>query len=161
MLPLAFSLDHVGALTRTVRDNALMLDLIAGYDPLDPGSVNRATGGYTADLGRGVKGLRVGVIRHFYARDMQADPEMTAGIDAAVAKLAELGAIVREIETAPLARMARLQPHHSDERGLRDPREVDARAPAGLRRARARAADGRRLRARGRLRQRDARCAAR
>src|SRR5262245_6433974 len=102
VFPLAFSLDHVGALTRTVRDNALMLDLIAGYDPLDPGIVNRATGGYTADLERGVKGLRIGVIRHFYARDMEADPEMTAGIDAAVAKLSELGAQVREIATDPL-----------------------------------------------------------
>ena len=102
VFPLAFSLDHVGALTRTVQDNALMLDLIAGYDPLDPGSVNRATGGYTADLERGVKGLRVGVIRHFYTRDMAADPEMTAGIDAAVAKLGELGVEVREITTDPL-----------------------------------------------------------
>jgi aspartyl-tRNA(Asn)/glutamyl-tRNA(Gln) amidotransferase subunit A len=87
VFPLAFSLDHVGALTRTVRDNALMLDLIAGHDPLDPGSANRATGGYTSHLERGVKGLRIGVIRHFYTRDMEADPEMTAGIDAAVAKL--------------------------------------------------------------------------
>ena len=102
VFPLAFSLDHVGALTRTVRDNALMLDLIAGHDPLDPGSVNRATGGYTAQLERGVKGLRIGVIRHFYTRDMEADPEMTAGIDAAVAKLGELGAEVREIKTDPL-----------------------------------------------------------
>ena len=102
VLPLAFSLDHVGALTRTVRDNALMLDVIAGHDPLDPGSANRAMGGYTAGLNRGVKGLRVGVIRHFYTRDMQADPEMTAGIEAAVELLARLGAQVREIETAPL-----------------------------------------------------------
>jgi aspartyl-tRNA(Asn)/glutamyl-tRNA(Gln) amidotransferase subunit A len=103
VFPLAFSLDHVGTLTRTVRDNALMLELIAGYDPLDPGSANRATGGYTAGLERGVKGLRIGVIRHFYARDMEADPEMTAGIDAAAAKLGELGAEVREITTDPLA----------------------------------------------------------
>jgi aspartyl-tRNA(Asn)/glutamyl-tRNA(Gln) amidotransferase subunit A len=42
------------------------------------------------------------VIRHFYTRDMEADPEMTAGIDAAVAKLGELGAAVREIRTDPL-----------------------------------------------------------
>lgn len=102
VIPLAFSLDHVGPLTRTVRDNALMLDLIAGHDPLDPGSASHAAGGYTAGLDRGVKGLRIGVIRHFYARDMQADPEMAAGIEAAVAKLAELGAEVREIQTAPL-----------------------------------------------------------
>jgi aspartyl-tRNA(Asn)/glutamyl-tRNA(Gln) amidotransferase subunit A len=102
VLPLAYSLDHVGALTRTVRDNALMLELIAGHDPLDPGSSPHATGGYTAELDRGVKGLKIGVIRHFYARDMEADPEMSAAIDAAVRKLAELGADVREIETAPL-----------------------------------------------------------
>jgi aspartyl-tRNA(Asn)/glutamyl-tRNA(Gln) amidotransferase subunit A len=102
VIPLAYSLDHVGPLTRTVRDNALMLDLIAGRDPLDPGSAAHATGGYTAGIDRGVKGLRIGVIRHFYARDMEADPEMAAGIEAAVAKLAGLGAEVREIQTAPL-----------------------------------------------------------
>ena len=103
VLPLAFSLDHVGALTRTVRDNALMLELIAGHDPLDPGSSAHAMGSCTAQLDRGVKGLRIGVIRHFYTRDMEADPEMTAGIEAALRKLADLGAEVREIETAPLS----------------------------------------------------------
>jgi aspartyl-tRNA(Asn)/glutamyl-tRNA(Gln) amidotransferase subunit A len=102
VMPLAFSLDHIGPMTRTVRDNALLLDLIAGYDPLDPGSANRASGGYTAELGRGVKGVRIGVIRHFYSRDMEADPEMTAGIEQAVEVLRGLGAEVREIETAPL-----------------------------------------------------------
>ena len=103
VFPLAYSLDHVGPLTRTVHDSALMLELIAGHDPLDPGSAARASGGYSAQLGRGVEGIRVGVIRHFYTRDMEADAEMTAGIDAAVQKLAELGARVREIETAPLS----------------------------------------------------------
>jgi len=102
VLPLAYSLDHVGPLTRTVQDNALMLDLIAGHDPLDPGSASHAAGGCTAQLDRGVKGLRIGVIRHFYTRDMKADPEVAAGIEAAVAKLAELGAEVREILAAPL-----------------------------------------------------------
>ena len=103
VFPLAFSLDHVGPLTRTVRDNAIMLDLIAGPDPLDPGSAGHAALACTSQLGRGVEGLRIGVIRHFYARDMEADAEMTAGIDAAVKKLAELGASVRELEIAPLA----------------------------------------------------------
>src|SRR5262245_11247662 len=102
VMPLAYSLDHVGALTRTARDNALMLELIAGHDPLDPGSAPHATRGYTAELDRGVKGLKIGGSRHFYARDMEADPEMSAGIEAAVRKLAELGAEVREIRTAPL-----------------------------------------------------------
>jgi len=102
VFPLAFSLDHVGTLTRTVRDNALMLDVIAGHDPLDPGSSTRATGGYTAGLGRDIKGLRIGVIRHFYARDLQADAQMTAAIESAVKLFATLGAEIREIEMAPL-----------------------------------------------------------
>lgn len=102
VIPLAFSLDHVGPLTRTVRDNALMLEAIAGHDPLDPGSVNVAAGGYTAELDRGVKGLRIGVIRHFYTRDMEGEPEMVAGIEAAAKVLSELGAEVREIRTAAL-----------------------------------------------------------
>ncbi len=102
VFPLAFSLDHVGPLTRTVRDNALMLDVLAGHDPLDPGSVNTAAGRYTAELDRGVRGLKIGVIRHFYARDMEGDAEMVAGIEAALKVLEGLGAEVREIETAPL-----------------------------------------------------------
>jgi aspartyl-tRNA(Asn)/glutamyl-tRNA(Gln) amidotransferase subunit A len=106
VIPLAFSLDHVGPLTRTVRDNALMLDVIAGYDSRDPASVDAAAGGCTAELGRSVKGLRIGVIRHFYTRDMEADPEMFAGIEAALKTLTELGAVVREIETAPLGEYA-------------------------------------------------------
>lgn len=102
VFPLSFSLDHVGPLTRTVRDNALMLHAISGHDPLDPGSAPHAGAACSAQIGRGIEGLRVGVIRHFYTRDMEADPEMTAGIEAAVQKLDELGATVREIETAPL-----------------------------------------------------------
>ncbi len=106
VVPLAYSLDHVGTLTRTVRDNALMLDLIAGHDAQDPGSANRASGGYTAQLGRDIKGLRIGVLRHFYTRDMQADAEIAAGIESAVNKLAELGAVVSEVSTAPLGEYA-------------------------------------------------------
>ena len=102
VIPLAYSLDHIGPLTRTVRDNALLLDLMAGHDPLDPGSSARSVDRYTAELDRGVKKLRIGVIRHFYADDMRADPEVAAGIEAAVEKLAGLGAKVSEIRTAPL-----------------------------------------------------------
>jgi aspartyl-tRNA(Asn)/glutamyl-tRNA(Gln) amidotransferase subunit A len=102
VVPLAFSLDHVGPLTRTVRDNALMLEAIAGYDAADPGSAYRACGGYSAQLERGVRGVRIGVIRHFYTRDMQADAEMAASIEAAAERFRELGAQVREVETAPL-----------------------------------------------------------
>lgn len=106
VLPLAFSLDHVGPLTRTVRDSALVLDILAGYDGRDPGSANVECGGYCAELTNGVKGLKIGVLRHFYTRDAQGDPEMVAGIEAAVEVLAGLGAKVREISTAPLVQYA-------------------------------------------------------
>ena len=102
VIALSYSLDHIGPLTRTVRDNALLLDLMAGHDPLDPGSSSHATGGYSAGLDRGIKGLKVGLIRHFYQRDMKADPETAAGIEAAMANLGSLGAQVREVQTAPL-----------------------------------------------------------
>lgn len=106
VIPLAFSLDHVGPLTRTVRDNAILLNLIAGHDAQDPGSAHRGTEDYTRDLDAGVKGLRIGVIRHFYTRDQEADPEMAASIEAAAQTLAGLGAQIREVETAPLGKYA-------------------------------------------------------
>lgn len=106
VFPLAYSLDHVGPLTRTVRDNAIALNLIAGHDSFDPGSAARAGVDCTAQLERGIEGFRIGVIRHFYTEDVTADPEMSAAIDAAVTKMGELGARVQEIRTAPLQQYA-------------------------------------------------------
>lgn len=106
VFPLAYSLDHIGPLTRTVKDNALMLDLIAGHDALDPASADTRAGNYMAALGQGAKGLRIGVIRHFYTRDLEGDAEMVASIEAALKVFAGLGASVKEIETAPLGEYA-------------------------------------------------------
>jgi len=103
VVPLAFSLDHVGPLTRGVKDNAMMLDLIAGHDSRDPGSVKAEPVGFTTGIDAGIKGMRIGVLRHFYNRDMVADPEVAAGIESAVKVLESLGAVVREISTYPLA----------------------------------------------------------
>lgn len=106
VFPLAFSLDHVGPMTRTVRDNALLLQILAGHDPDDPGSANVEVPDYSADLDHGVKGLRIGLIRHFYAEDMQAHPEQLAAIDVAAETLRKLGAEVREIRLPPEAQFA-------------------------------------------------------
>ncbi len=81
VFPLAFTLDHVGPMTRTVEDNALMLESIAGHDPLDPGSAAAPQGHYLSKLDRGAKGLRIGFVRHFHEIDMPADPEVTAGLE--------------------------------------------------------------------------------
>jgi aspartyl-tRNA(Asn)/glutamyl-tRNA(Gln) amidotransferase subunit A len=102
VIPLAFSLDHVGPMTRGVRDNALMLQVIAGHDPADPASADEPVPDFSAALGQGVRGLRIGVIRHFYTSDLEGHPEMIAAIDAAVALLAGQGADMREIALPPL-----------------------------------------------------------
>jgi aspartyl-tRNA(Asn)/glutamyl-tRNA(Gln) amidotransferase subunit A len=104
VFPLAYSLDHVGPLTRTVKDNATVLNVLAGHDGLDPRSVARPGVDYTAWTDRGLKGVRIGWLRHFYHEDIKADPQMGAAIDAAVLKMEELGARVTEVKTVPLAR---------------------------------------------------------
>lgn len=76
VFPLSFTLDDVGPMTRTVRDNALMLEVVAGHDPLDPGSVATPAGHYATGLERGVRGLRIGFIRQFHEEDMPADAEV-------------------------------------------------------------------------------------
>ena len=89
-------------MTRTVRDNALLLQVLAGHDPEDPGSADVAVPDYSADLERGVKGLKIGLVRHFYAEDMQAHPEQAQAIESAAEVLRGLGAEVREVRLAPL-----------------------------------------------------------
>ena len=103
VFPLAFSLDHVGPLTRTVHDNATVLNVLAGHDGLDPGSVARPGVDYTALTGKGLNGLRIGWLKHFYHDDIKADPQMGAAVDAAVMKMQELGAQVTEVKTVPLS----------------------------------------------------------
>src|SRR4051794_6068707 len=92
VFPLSFTLDHVGPMTRTVADNALMLEAIAGHDPLDPGSAAVPTGHYRAALDRGAKGLRIGFVRHFHEVDMPADPEVSAELGHVMRALQMLGA---------------------------------------------------------------------
>jgi aspartyl-tRNA(Asn)/glutamyl-tRNA(Gln) amidotransferase subunit A len=102
VFPLAYSLDHVGPMTREVRDNALLLQAIAGHDAHDTSSADEPVLDVTAELGQGVKGLRIGVIRHFYSRDMEGDPEQVAAIEAAVTLLERMGAQIRELQLPAL-----------------------------------------------------------
>src|SRR5213078_904418 len=102
ILPLAFSLDHAGPLAWTAEDNAIMLQAMAGHDPADPASANRPVRDYRAALQRDVNGLRVGLIRHFYERDNEANAATRNAIDAAAKQLEALGCSVRDITLSPL-----------------------------------------------------------
>ena len=101
--PLSFSLDHAGPMAWTVADCAMLLQAMAGHDPLDPASADRPVPDFSARLGGGLKGLRVGVVRHFHEDDHRAADPVLAGIAAAAEVFAKLGAAVREVTLAPLA----------------------------------------------------------
>ena len=106
VFPLSFTLDHIGPMTRTVEDNALMLEVIAGHDPLDPGSAAVPAGHYRAALDRGAKGLRIGFVRHFHEIDMPAEPEVTAALEHVMRALQMLGADVRDVKLPSLVEFA-------------------------------------------------------
>ena len=96
VFPLSWSLDHVGPMTRTVEDNALMLDVLAGHDPLDPYSVDLPEENFARDLERDVRGAAVGVPGAFYFEHL--DAEVEGLVRAAAEVFASLGAEVREVE---------------------------------------------------------------
>ncbi|MCW2641116.1 MAG: Amidase [Dactylosporangium sp.] len=93
---LSWSLDHVGPLTRTVRDAALVMDAIAGYDRADPASVDVPVPDFAASLDAGVAGLTIGVPVNYYTE--RVDPEVAAAVSTAIDVLVEQGAQVREVE---------------------------------------------------------------
>lgn len=96
VMPIEATIDHVGPMTATVSDNALMLEVIAGSDDLDPRQYAPRVDKYTAALGRGVSGLRIGVVREGFGH-AQSDPEVDAKVRQAAERFARLGAIVEEI----------------------------------------------------------------
>src|SRR5438067_1938204 len=103
ILPLGFSLDHAGPMAWTAEDCAILLQAMAAHDSADPGSAKCPIPDYRAALSGDVKGLRIGLIRHFYERDNEANAATRNAIDAAAKTLQELGCAVREITLSPLA----------------------------------------------------------
>ena len=101
VLPLSWSLDHVGAMTRTVADAAIVLQAIAGYDEGDGSSVDEPGPDYNAAPNGGLRGLRVGVPREFFFENV--DPEVEKSVQSAIGVLGELGAIVTEVEVPLIA----------------------------------------------------------
>lgn len=95
ILPLSWTLDHAGPLTRTVEDAAIVLDAIAGYDPQDALTAPVPVDDYRAQLGAGGRGLRLGVPRaDFFAG---VDAEVDAVVESALAVFRSLGATVEDV----------------------------------------------------------------
>jgi aspartyl-tRNA(Asn)/glutamyl-tRNA(Gln) amidotransferase subunit A len=91
----ASSLDQVGPLTKNVRDTALLLQGIAGHDPKDSTAVPQPVPDYLADLGKDLKGLKVGVPREYFGEGL--DPEVKAAVQGALKTLESLGADLVEV----------------------------------------------------------------
>src|SRR3954468_15033338 len=87
--PAAFSLDHIGPMAWTAEDCAAMLQALAGPDPRDPACATQPVPDYTALIGAGVKGLKIGVIHHFHETDCKVSVGTQRGIDAAIAAFRE------------------------------------------------------------------------
>ncbi len=97
VIPHSFSLDHCGPITRSIEDCAHVLQVIAGHDHRDPASAKVAIPDYASGLGRSIKGLKVGVIRHLWEEDIPADEELRQATEEAVAVMKGLGAVTETV----------------------------------------------------------------
>ncbi|HEX4148111.1 MAG TPA: Asp-tRNA(Asn)/Glu-tRNA(Gln) amidotransferase subunit GatA [Pirellulales bacterium] len=95
LVAFASSLDQIGPLAHTVEDTALLLETIAGHDPLDSTSVDRPVPTYSANVTQPLQGLRLGLVREHFAAGL--DPEVEAAVREAVKVYESLGAKVKEV----------------------------------------------------------------
>lgn len=103
VFPLSYTMDHCGPLSWTVEDAAITLNVIAGYDPLDPASADVPKVDYTAGLSKGVSGMRIGFVESWIEEEGNADPEAVAALRAAIDVLRASGATVETAQLSPYA----------------------------------------------------------
>src|SRR5438876_846767 len=96
VMPIEITLDHTGPMTATVRDNALLLEVLAGADGLDPRQYAPRTAPYTESLGRGVYGLRIGLVKEGFGHH-NSEKDVDARVRSAAAVFGKLGAKVGEV----------------------------------------------------------------
>ncbi len=96
IMPIELTLDHSGPMTATVADNALLLEVLAGADGLDPRQYAPRTAPYTEALGRGVDGLRIGLVKEGFGHH-NSEKDVDARVRSAAAVFGKLGAKVGEV----------------------------------------------------------------
>jgi aspartyl-tRNA(Asn)/glutamyl-tRNA(Gln) amidotransferase subunit A len=95
LVAFASSLDQIGTFTKTTEEAALLLEIISGYDPKDNTSIDRPVSKYTAALGQGVKGLKLGVPKEYFIEGI--DPEVEKAVRAAIDEYRRQGAEIVEV----------------------------------------------------------------
>jgi amidase len=96
VFPLSISLDHIGPMTRSTMDAAIMLEAISGYDVNDPNSLHQDKLDLVPSIDKGIKGLRIGIDHDYVNKDV--DPKLAASIELATKKMEELGATIVEFK---------------------------------------------------------------
>ena len=102
VMPNSFTFDHCGPMARTVEDCALLLQAIAGHDPRDSGSIEQAIPDYRAALAGDIKGLRIGVLRHYWEEDVPGPEDQRQAMEDAIAVFKSLGAKVEDARARPM-----------------------------------------------------------
>jgi aspartyl-tRNA(Asn)/glutamyl-tRNA(Gln) amidotransferase subunit A len=90
LIAFASSLDHIGPLTRSVEDAAIMLSVIAGHDPMDSTSANVQVPDYVSEMKKPVRGMKLGVPKEYFAEGL--DAEVRKAVENAIQQLASQGA---------------------------------------------------------------------
>jgi len=96
VMPIEATIDHTGPMTASVADNALMLEVLAGADGLDPRQYAPTVSDYTKALGKDVKGMKIGVVKEGFGH-ANSENDVDDSVKAAAAHLGKLGAIVEQI----------------------------------------------------------------
>src|SRR5690606_12578552 len=102
----AYTLDHAGPMTRTVKDNAVMLNILAGYDENDPDSLNKTKEDYTGLLGQSIAGKKIALPSYYFKN---IDPEVAKSIEQVIQVYQDLGASIIEVEIPVLQDIAQYQ----------------------------------------------------
>lgn len=95
LVAFASSLDQIGPITKNVRDSAIIMNVIAGHDPLDSTSAELNVPDFTSSLGQDIKGLKIGIPKEYFIEGM--DKEVEAAVKKAITQLESLGAIPVEV----------------------------------------------------------------
>jgi aspartyl-tRNA(Asn)/glutamyl-tRNA(Gln) amidotransferase subunit A len=97
VIPNSYTFDHCGPMTWTVEDCAIMLQVLAGYDPKDPAIANQAIPDYSQALIPDLHGIRIGALRHFWERDCPVTDEVSKAMDDSLKTLHRLGAEIQDV----------------------------------------------------------------
>lgn len=94
-IPMASSFDQIGPVTKNVEDSAIVMNMIAGHDPMDSTSAPVAVPDYTKAIGKSIKGIKIAVAKEYFGKGV--DPQVDASVRKAIQKLGSLGAKLDEV----------------------------------------------------------------